>query len=220
MVHADIFDIFRKVALAGIALVLTLTLTACGQSASESAGSSPSSLPTEASVQASASSSAKSVNDGITGFGATVGAWNAHHTADTKYDPGSVYDPDPSLPSTGGAQADYIAVEPQDGRVTDYTINTFRLPINAAIARARQELPPDAHELWKARRDTCYQVELTSSTLDRAFSSSNIGDPQGEVLVEFSTVLPNGSSIYRSNDINNILMSIGGYPTAASGSGC
>lgn len=197
---------------AGVSLGLVSALTACGQSANQSSTSSPASS-SPATAQAPDSSVTGPSKDALTGFGATVSAWNTHHTADTRYAAGSVYDPDPSLPSHGGAPADYIQVTPQDGRITDYIINTPGLPIGAAIARARQELPPDARERWGTKRDTCYQVELTSSTLGHALASPNIGDPQRDVFVEFFTV---GSPIYRSTDIDRILVGLGSYPTAAS----
>lgn len=38
-------------------------------------------------------------SDGLTGYGATDAAWNANHQSDTRFQPGSAYDPDPSVAS-------------------------------------------------------------------------------------------------------------------------
>lgn len=102
----------------------------------------------------------------------------------------------------------------------DYQMNIPSEPIRDAIERSLQELPPDAHELWGAKRDTCYQAELVSKTLGRALAAPAIGDPEGDVFVEFDTILPDGSSIYERAHVNEILVGLGSYPTAASGPAC
>lgn len=221
MTYRDISDIFRVAVFAGIGLGLALALSACGQSANQSATSGPPSSPptTQASAQASASPATGTSNDALTGFGATVSAWNAHHTADTRFAPNAAYNPDPALPSYSGQDV-YVAVQWQVGRAMDYQMNIPGQPIHDAVARALQELPRDAHELWGAKRDTCYQAELTSRTLGRALSARAIGDPEGEVFVEFDTILPDGSSIYKSTDVNEILVGLGSYPTVASAPAC
>jgi len=237
MINKSVFDVSRRIAFPVVGLAAIVVLAACGQSAGNppasgamppsSSNVSPSPKATSPKASPKASSPKKNMfktsspkaaqpSDTLTGFGSTIGAWNAHHTADTKYTPGSVYDPDPALPPTGGAQADYIAVTPECGRVTNYTINVARLAINAAIARAQQELPSDARKIWGARKGTCYQAELTSSTLGNALASGSFGDPEGDVFVEFDTVLSDGSSVYKSTDINEIIMSLGSYPADTS----
>jgi hypothetical protein len=181
--------------------------------ASSAAASSP------ATIRASNSSVTGTSTDALTGFGATVSAWNAHHTADKRFAPNAAYDPDPALPSYSGQDV-YVAVQWQDGRALNYEMNIPGQPIRDAIARALQELPPDARELWGLKRETCYQAELSSPTLGRALSAAAIGDPEGQVFVEFDTVLPDGSSVYESTSVNEILVGLGSWPTAASAPAC
>src|SRR6202012_3263352 len=80
--------------------------------------------------------------DGLTSFGATMATWNARHHA----------------------SAAYSNVTPQGGHVVEYTINTGTISIDAAIKRAKQELPSDSREVWSTQKGHCYQVELTSRT--------------------------------------------------------
>lgn len=176
-------------------------------------------MTTQASAAASNASTADTSTDVITGFGATLSAWNAHHTADKKFDPNAAYDPDPALPSYSGQDV-YVAVQWQDGRALDYQMNIPGESIHRAIVRALEELPPDGRELWGLKRDSCYQAELTSRTLGRALSSPGIGDPEGDVFVEFETLLSDGSQVYESRDVNGILVGLGSYPTRASAPDC
>ena len=221
MTYSDISDKFHKAVFAGISLGLASLLTACGQPGGQSPTSGPASSPTttQASTQASASSATDASNDALTGFGATLNAWNAHHTADHRFAPNAAYNPDPALPSYSGQDV-YVAVLWQDGRALNYQMNIPGESIRHAIARALQELPPDAHELWGLKRDTCYQAELTSRTLGRALVARAVGDPEGDVFVEFDTNLPNGSSVYERTDVNEILIGLGTYPTRASAPSC
>jgi hypothetical protein len=224
MTYSNVSGTFRKAVYAGIGLGLALVLAACGQSAKQSSASGPAASPTtQASIQAADSPTAGTSNDALTGLGATVNVWNAHHTADPKFEPDSAYDPDPTLPSYLGQDV-YVAVQWQDGRATNYQMNIPGQPIRAAIERALQELPADARELWGAQLDTddltCYQTELISPTLGRVLAAPSIDDPQGAVLAEFQTMFLDGTASYKGTDVNEILLGLGSYPTAASSPGC
>jgi hypothetical protein len=118
------------------------------------------------------------------------------------------------------ASAAYANVTPQGGRVVEYTINTGTISIDAAIKRAKQELPPDSREVWSAQKGHCYQVELTSSTIGHALGAPAAGDPGGGVLAMINTLLPNGSTEYRPDGVNQIMLSPGSYPTAADAPDC
>jgi Protein of unknown function (DUF2510) len=98
--------------------------------ASSAAASSPTT------TRASDSPATGTSNDTLTGFGATVSAWNAHHVADTKFAPNAAYNPDPALPSYSGQDV-YVAVLWQDGRALNYQMNIPGQSIRDAIARAR-----------------------------------------------------------------------------------
>jgi hypothetical protein len=119
--------------------------------------------------------------DSLTGFGATVGAWNEHHDEDTRFAPGSAYDPDSALGDHVRFNDRYYAVSPQGGRVTFYSM---RFPSETGIDEAKRfilssEFPPDAAIAWFQRKDTCAQMLIRSSRLSRAIHSS--------ALIEFSS---------------------------------
>ncbi|HWG15876.1 MAG TPA: hypothetical protein VG268_21640, partial [Streptosporangiaceae bacterium] len=63
--------------------------------------------------------------------------------------------------------------------MVEYTVNTGAISTDTAIKRARQELPSDSREIWAARKDNCYQVELTSPTIGHALAAPATGDPGG-----------------------------------------
>jgi hypothetical protein len=54
--------------------------------------------------------------------------------------------------------------------------------VRASTARLlmKDELPPDAHVIARAKRGTCEQIEYRSPTLKKVFGSANVG-------VEFSS---------------------------------
>ncbi len=127
-----------------------------------------------------------------------MAAWNTHHRS----------------------MAGYSNVTPQGGHVVEYTINTGTITIDAAIKRAKQELPADSREVWGAQKGDCYQVEMTSHTIGRALATAAAGDPSGGILAMISTLLPNGSSSYRPTAVNEIMLSPGTYPAAADAPDC
>jgi hypothetical protein len=138
-------------------------------------------------------------DDGLTSFGATMAAWNAHHRA---------------------AAAAYSNVTPQDGRVVEYTVTTGTSSVTAAIKRAKDELPADARQLWATQKGNCYQVELTSATVGRALSAPAVGDPSGGVLAMMNTLLPSGAPVYRPDAVTEIMVSPGAYPAPADAPDC
>jgi hypothetical protein len=127
-----------------------------------------------------------------------MAAWNAHHRS-------------------GAA---YSNVTPQGGRVVEYTISIGTIAIDVAIKRVKQELPGDSRQVWSAQKGNCYQVELTSATVGHALAAPAAGDPSGGILAMISTLLPNGSTIYRPDGVNQIMLSPGSYPAAADAPDC
>lgn len=116
--------------------------------------------------------------------------------------------------------AAYSNVTPQGGRVVEYTISTGTITIDAAIKRAKQELPADSRQVWSAQKGSCYQVELTSSTIGHALAAPGAGDPSGGILAMINTLLPDGSSVYRPDGVNQIMLSPGSYSAAADAPDC
>ena len=127
-----------------------------------------------------------------------MAAWNAHHRS-------------------GAA---YSNVTPQGGRVVEFTITPGTMAIDAAIKRVKQELPGDSRQVWSAQKGNCHQVELTSATVGRALAAGAFGDPSGGVLAMINTLRPDGSTEYRPDGVNQIMLSPGSYPTAADAPGC
>ena len=148
----------------------------------------------------------------ITGFGALVDDWNRVHTPDHDFAAGSVYDPDPELPSINGhTGAVYVLVSPSDGRILSYAMN---LPagtsLRTAIASAGRQFPPDARILWTARRDLCVQAQFASRLLGRALAVPIIGDPRGLVMVEFEDIDDRGNDVAGPQRFNSASFDLGG----------
>lgn len=123
--------------------VVALGVAGC----SGSAGShSATGLTPPASVASTATSAASAPADGLTGFGATQAAWDAHHTADTGVQASGSYNPDPALPKTkdGAVNDAYVAVTTDGGRVDAYFLRFTARSTADALAKVEAELPPDA----------------------------------------------------------------------------
>lgn len=117
--------------------------------------------------------------DTLTGYGATVAAWDRTHRADPSYAAGSAYNPDPSLPPANGRTADqYVAVQPLGGRVTDYTRNLPATSVSGAETIIAGEFPADTRMLWTQPLTGCTIVEYASPTLHAALGDTDTGDVQ------------------------------------------
>jgi hypothetical protein len=123
----------------------------------------------------------------LTGFGATMSAWNSTHVADGHSNIGANYGPDPALPKDDGHTADkYWGVRPSDGLVSTYYVTFLPTSLEGAKAIMAREFPSDTSVLWTARGDTCVQIEYASPTLHAATGADGVGD----VLVYLSDVGP------------------------------
>jgi len=118
----------------------------------------------------------------LTGFGATRPAWDAHHTADTRFEPGAAYEPDPSLARGNDRVEDrYYGVLNDGATVTSYNM---RFPRQTGIREAKlivlaSEFPPDAKIAWFRTLDTCAQMLVYSKRVARAGTEA--------ALFEFTT---------------------------------
>ncbi|MBF6604474.1 MAG: zinc ribbon domain-containing protein [Chloroflexi bacterium] len=174
----------------------------------------PSSQPS-ASRTASAIPSASVTPATVTGFGATSTAWDAAHATDTNF-PGQMYEPDPAI---GGADR-YFAFMRDGGRVVGYTMHIPPQDLALAESQALTEVPADTRVLWMAKRNVCEQMELQSSTLGTLLS--RLGDKAGDVFVELDTVDFNSGAppSFDAHQIDNVVMAIGSYSSAAKAPAC
>lgn len=193
----------------GPVLLGCLVLAGCGSSNSSSAFQSPTTANPALPPTTSASASTDNPHrkharpDGITGFGATVPAWNANHTRDPKYS-GPVYNPDPAAPSGD----DYDAVMFENDRVLGYDMRFANEPISEARAKVAAELPPDAKVVtFEVQGSVCAFELLSSAKLGKSLGTKAIGDPTGAVLVEYGSGAADDS--YDSDSVNEALFSLG-----------
>ncbi|HEV2640137.1 MAG TPA: hypothetical protein VGX23_33695 [Actinocrinis sp.] len=160
--------------------------------------------------------------DNLTGFGATVATWDAHHTADPTFNAGSAFDADPNLPQINGNEgARYAAVNYEGGLVLDYQVDEpTGMTVTAAFSDViSRELPPGTTVLWKLDQSAngCNQEEVESETLGTVLSAESAGDPQGAVLLEAQSANLNA---FDPSNIAYVLLSTAGSLTAAQAPGC
>jgi hypothetical protein len=140
----------------------------------------------------------------ITGFGATVKAWNAHHQMDRRGNlvPGCCYDP---IPSQGGPLDRYYTVQPIGGHVISYEMrpgNGKGIAVSAAKQAALQELPPDARiRSFTVHGRSCAILIAYSGALQRQLGHGKAG---GGVVVEFSSGAAEMS--YSARSVNDLLL--------------
>ncbi len=199
----------RAVALSLI-VAAVIALGACGSGKAKSASTTTTRPTTRAPAGSSApatTSAPAQPSDNLTGLGATTAAWDAHHTADSTKSPGSSFLP--KVTNAGELADEYATVNYGAGRVTSYSL---QLPDGTSLAAAEafimQQLPTDAKETSSyhgtgADGGTCLFLNYQSPTLAQALAAPAIGDPQGIVGVELSSLTANLSDTFNSSDVNS-----------------
>ena len=214
---------------------LLLVLAACAAPASSpkpSYSPSPTVNPTAATTQTPAATATPAATQAATaaptpttaptaaaaalsGFGATTAAWNASHRADPRFSAGTAFDPTPGLGPSEQYNDKYFGVLSLDGRVLSYS---ERLPKGSTFGDAKTaalaELPSDGKVLWTATQDTCAQIGLQSAQLGKALGGT------GMLLAEVVTETAAGDSGYDPANANELLFTLGDWPTAADAPGC
>jgi hypothetical protein len=160
----------------------------------------------------------------ITGYGALQSDWDSNHIKDTRYQGNPVYNPTPGLGLDDMHDDAYYLVTTSASRITGYTI---RLPngsnLLAAKAKVMAEFPSDGTVLWQQTKDQCSQVAVTSASLGAVLGIKDIGDPTGQVLIEFQTDLKSTSSLnsyYEPSNVNLATLTIDSSNTAADAPSC
>jgi hypothetical protein len=92
--------------------------------------------------------------------------------------------------------------------------------IDQAKAIVLQEFPSDTAILWFAVKDSCAEMEVQSATLGSVLGTPGIGDPQGRAYVELDSRLPDGNSTYNPKSIDEAIVVLASYPTAADAGPC
>lgn len=143
----------------------------------------------------------------ITGFGATVAAWNAHHSEDHRGNlvPGCCYDPIPDIPGLRYADR-YYAVQPIGKYVISYEMRPGDgkgIPISAARQAAMAELPADTRmRSFIPHGGSCAILIAYSPSLQKQLGHGKAG---GGVVVEFSSGAAEDS--YNPRAVNDLLFS-------------
>ena len=136
------------------------------------------------------------VGNGLTGFGASVAQWNAHHSSDG----GTDYGPTFSLLS--GSQHEWTAATPSGGRIVGYT---RAMPQGTSIAAAKQaildELPSDATTGLYQIETNCAIWGLQSSTITAVLGPQPWGDTQGQIGVVLYSLDSGGNKFFDPNDV-------------------
>lgn len=180
------------IAVAVVGLIIDVSVNGGGQPDTSAAPPASSSAPATTTTAPAATTPARTTQrpatttprpaapaDTLTGYGATVGRWDATHTPDANYAAGSAYDPDPALPPANGRAADrYVGVQPLGGRVTDYEMNLAPMSLATAETVIAKEFPADTRVMWSQPLPTCTLVEYASPTLHALLGHTDPGDVQ------------------------------------------
>jgi hypothetical protein len=160
-------------------LVASFLLALCVGCGSSEQTQSPSTTPGDVgNVNCSTGSGSAT---GLTGFGATIGAWNATHERDPQYLSWG--------PVLGDGRRTYPIVRcSSDGRVIAIEKHIYP-PVTAtnALASARTELPPDVKLVYDLTQVQCRNLQYQSQTLAAEMGSDN---PDGIADIQLESPLP------------------------------
>lgn len=163
-----------RASLAAMALVV-LALAGC--SSGSKAGTSGPTCDKAcqfSSIEAELSSSASAPDNGLTGFGASLDSWNAHHDADPdpNLDAGCCYLP--KIDTAGDSNVDTWQISLQGAQMTFYTRNfPAETSEQAALsALASDDLPPDAKLVQSGTDGACRNLLYSSALIGDALSDS------------------------------------------------
>lgn len=195
-----------RLAAAGTALAVVLVATACSSGGSGTPSSPPTTAapsttsPTPSPPPTTASPTASSVDSAtpdpsastpaptapITGYGATLAVWAAHHTADERFDPGAMWDPTPGWGPDEAHNDKFNNTVVTAERVLRYDMYLPRAGVAAAtaITLATATLPKDAVIVWRRQLTACYAVQLSSASLGKVLAGAPFSNPQGQVQLQ------------------------------------
>lgn len=134
---------------------------------------------------------APSGGDEVTGFGATLASWGAHHAR--RAEPASYG------PTVAGHPA-WAGVSVVDDRVVAYILAVVPEPAAAVRSRVRAELPPDALMVSDQTQRVCEIVAYRSGLVAEALHSVPTKGPPGTVQVVLTSPSSNGPPAQASYD--------------------
>jgi hypothetical protein len=178
-------------------------------------------LAIAASTACSSGSGGNAAPAGLTGFGATVAAWDAAHSADTSANlqAGCCFDRVKGLGY--GARDRFILVSGDSGIIDGYEENFAE---GTSIGRAKkivaQSFPSDMTTMWERKLRTCYQWQVTSPTLASILGAPKIGEPSGDVFIEFDSDNASLHPTYLADDVTDATVGLATSQTEAHASGC
>ncbi len=137
----------------------------------------------------------------LTGFGATVAAWNATHKKDANYAGLPAYGPTISTPQ--GPSPQFVQVTVQSGRVSQYI---EVLPNGTSLATAKKaalaNLPSTAAAKSFVVTTSCAFWNFTSNAVASAVGSN-------QVAVELAYDDASGSPYWEPNNVNTLTFQTG-----------
>jgi hypothetical protein len=143
----------------------------------------------------------------LTGFGATISAWNSTHKMVTKhgyqtFDKDVCYDwvaHEANASKLNGPGCRYAPISVEKRRVDGITVSLAnQTPLATSEHLALSLLPSDRVVLWTVNQPNCIWQLIQSKTLAPILASDNSGEPPGAglVTVEFETTATvNGSEV-------------------------
>ena len=138
---------------------------------------------------------------GLTGFGATVAAWNSTHATASSYAGLPAYGPTVATPQ--GRTPQFVQVQSQNGRISQYI---EVLPNGTSLAAAKRaalaNLPPTAVAKSFVTTTSCAFWNFTSDDVGTA-----LGSPQ--VAVEMAYDDSSGSPYWIPNNVNTLTFQTG-----------
>jgi hypothetical protein len=138
---------------------------------------------------------------GLTGFGATIGAWNATHERDPKYlSWGPVLGDGRRMYSTVRCSNDGLVIVVQEHIYPAVTATR-------ALALARAELPSDVKLVYDFTQAQCRNLQYQSQTLA---SEMGAGNPDGIANIQLEVPLPSvGTDLtYDADNVGTIYIDL------------
>lgn len=188
-------------------------LAACSSNASQSAGptgGTGTGTGATGNTGTAATATTSTVPSGLTGYGATIAAWNATHTKDPDYEGLMAYGPTIATPE--GPTPQFIDVTSDGQRIIKYIeVLPDGTSLDEAQTAVRVDLPSDAVAQSLNISHTAAALGQTSSCAFWNLSSATLGSdtisPYVEVEMSYNDSV--GAPYWRPNNVNTLTFIFG-----------